>query len=228
MTTQLKYTFLFLICVVPIVLLNLSYETRSTTIPSAPPPLNIKLFLFGQDETVADVYWLKALQNFNVCEQDRGGSSYAPNGARMGLNRTPSCSYGWLSRTLYFIGNLVPRFRFLFVVGPTVLSTIVDDIDGATELYKLAVKLYPNDWLILSRAATHFALEVENRPVAAQLYLRAVENGAPTWMGLYASKLFGQEGLHNLSIRILRDFSKNTNLSARDRAYIEEKLKAEK
>lgn len=220
--------FAILLSVVTIVAFNLvgRVEVRD----SLPIPLDpaISLFTFGYSETLADSIWLQSLQNFRTCEQDRGGSPLTALGARMGPDRIPSCSYSWLYHMLNVTMHLAPRFKTVAEIGPMVLSSVIDDIDGATELYTRAVRHYPDDWVILSRAATHFALEIEDGQKAAQLYLRAVDKGAPVWMALYASKLSSQEGQRELAIRILKRFSDDERLTERDRKYIEEKLGAKK
>lgn len=222
---HLLVSLLLSLSVIGIIAANLSSCPLDSVGPlDVPPGPEMVYFHFGYSETFADSTWLRSLQNFSSCEQDRGGSSYAPNGARMGPDRTPACSRGWLFRVLNVVLELAPRFHVVALIGPTVLSAVVDDIDGASDLYLKAVKLFPNDWVILSRAGSHFALEVENFPLAAKLYIRAVENGAPTWMALYASKLWSKDGQQELSRRILMRFRDNSRLTDRDREYIEKKL----
>lgn len=222
-------TLTLLLCAAVYVFLNLNYELKES--PSklyALPGPELKNFTFGYDEIIADTTWLQALQNFTTCEQDRGGSSYSPTGARMGLDRIPACSHSRLFYLLNLVLELAPRFKFVAEVGPTVLSVVVDDIDGASELFLKAIRLYPNNWIILSRAGSHFALEVEDRSLAAQLFIRAVENSAPTWMALYASKLWEKDGQKELGKRILMRFRNHDRLTERDRKYIEEKIGLDK
>ncbi len=217
---------ILLICVAIILVMNtelISYEKPKALV--IPPSPSIRYFTMGYTETVGDSWWLTAIQSLNVCEQDRGASSFAPSGNRIGLDRTPSCSYGWVFHVLNLIIELIPRFHFVAVNGPIILSVIIDDIDGATVLFEKAIKLYPNDWVILSRAASHFASEVEDRQKAALLFLRAARLGAPPWMALYAAKLSSKEGLHFFSRRILEEFRYNPNLRDEDKKYIEQKLK---
>jgi hypothetical protein len=226
MNTKLIKFFILVTSILVIIYVNLYYNhgPRNKNLVTAPAPA-IKHFTFGYIESMGDSWWLASIQNFTDCEQNRGGSSYAPSGARMGLNRTPACSFGWLYHAINLTIELIPRFYLAAANGPIALSVVVDDIDGASALFDKVIELYPYDWVILSRAASHFASEVEDRQKAAALFLRAARLGAPAWMALYASKLTSKEGMHYFSKKILMEFKDNPNLRDEDKRYIEEKLR---
>lgn len=146
-------------------------------------------------------------------------------GKRMGLDRTPSCQRGFLFHILSLILDLVPRFRYAARVGPVILSIVVDDVEGATLLFQKAIRNFPDDWIIATRAGYHYVFELEDYQKGAALYYRAAQLGAPSWMALYASKLQDKEGRKDMAIRMIRDFMGSNDLKPEDKKNFEAKLK---
>lgn len=165
------------------------------------PPAEIKNFSLGYKEIVADGFWLRALQDIDVCEQQ-----HAPvDATRIGLGRVFNCDKGWVYQMLDVVFETAPRWRLPAAVGPLMLSVVVDDINGATLLFKKAVKNFPNDWPIHFRAGYHFLYEVDDKLMAAQLYNRAGELGAPKWAHSLAAKLFSETGRNYVARIVLQD-----------------------
>lgn len=143
-------------------------------------PLQMRHVTFGLKEQVADFLWLRAVQDFDYCEK-----SLAPQ----------SCvGEGWLFRMLDLIGELSPSFRMPMAAGPIALTVVVNDIKGASRLFDRAVRNFPNDWPILSRAAYHALYEENDKEKAAGLMRRAAQNGAPAWYYLLATRLYTEAG----------------------------------
>jgi hypothetical protein len=71
---------------------------------------------------------------------------------------------------------------------------IVNDFAGASRIFDKAVKAFPNDWPILSRAAYHAIYEEKDKEKAAKLLLRSAELGGPPWQYLLASRLSLESG----------------------------------
>lgn len=192
----------------------------------APPPLVLKYFTFGYNNTSADSYWIRLLQDFGVCEQKRGGSPIDPEtGARRGKNRTPECSLGWGYHMLNLITDLAPRFYVAAVNGPLILSVVADDIDGATLLYEKAIRLFPNDWGAHYYAGSHFLNEVEDSQRAIDLFKRAYSLGAPSWLPLLIARLQTREGRRDIAKSILLEFIKNAENNEHLKERAREKLK---
>lgn len=168
---------------------------------------------------------MRAIQQFDKCEQDRGASPLTSEGLRMGLDRTPECNRGWVFQMLNLILDLVPRFYYPARVGPVILSVVIDDIEGATIIYEKALRNFPNDWIIASRAAYHFTFELEDNTRGSLLYYRAAKLGGPSWMALYASKLSNKEGKKELAIRMIKDFMESKEFKPSDIDIFSEKLK---
>ena len=155
------------------------------------PPEHLEHMSFGFHEVLADVLWVRALQDFGYCE------------TQIAQNRCKGES--WLYHMLDTITNLSPQFRIVHAVGPLGLSVIISDIEGATKLFDKAVMVFPKDWPILYRAAYHAILEEKNPAKAADLVRRAAENGAPEWLYSLAAHLYTEAGQKTLVEGMLRD-----------------------
>lgn len=143
-------------------------------------PLQMKHFTFGMKEQIADVLWLRSVQDFDYCEN----------------NTAPQmCTQeGWLFRMLDMIGELSPSFRMPMATGPLALTVIVNDLKGAGLLFDRAVKNFPKDWPILSRAAYHALYEEQDKEKAARLMRQAADSGAPGWYYMLATTLYSESG----------------------------------
>lgn len=209
-----------------IIFYNLNYDVMRIEQPLLIPPTeSIRHFTFGYNESFSDSLWINSIQHYGACEQMRGGTSKSTSGAQMGLDRTPSCSQGYLYHLLSLILDLVPRFKLASRSGPIVLSVIIDDIDGATLLFKKAMRNYPDDWVIASRAAYHYVFELEDLETGAGLYYRAATIGGPSWMAAYASKLESQNGRNDVAKKMLTSFMKANDLSETEKKMFLNKLK---
>jgi hypothetical protein len=191
------------------------------------PPAEIKMFSFGQIELVADLFWIRVLQDIDTCEQN-----FAPKSElRIDKDRIHNCNKGWVYHMLDIIFECAPRWRIPAAIGPLLLSVIVDDIDGATLLFKKAVKNFPHDWAILYRAAYHFLYETHDTLYAAQLFDQAGKYGAPLWVHSLAAKLYSERGRNIVARIVLTDALKRTPPGAiRDKiqkrlAQVEEAIK---
>lgn len=155
------------------------------------PPQYMKLFSFGYADYYADILWLRLVQDIDFCEKGKR-----------------KCSENWAYQMLHTITDLSPQFRTAYASGSLALSVLVDDIKGASKIFKKAIKAFPNDWQILYIAAYHFLLEEKNNALAASLLYRAAQNGAPTWLYSLASKLYKKENTLLLGILSLEAYLK--------------------
>jgi hypothetical protein len=170
------------------------------------PPAAIKRFTFGFKEVTADSFWIRVLQDIDQCEQN-----FAPKDAlRIDKDRIHNCNKGWVYHILDIVFECAPRWRVPAAIGPLLLSVIVDDIEGATLLFKKAVKNFPKDWPILFRAAYHFLYETHEIIFAAQLFDEAGKYGAPQWVHSLAAKLYSESGRNYVARIVLLDAIKRT------------------
>ena len=174
------WLFVFLSIALRIVGSNfLDPERPRPRIPYLTPP-QIEHLTFGAKEQVADSLWLRAVQDFDYCEQPTG--------------HLQCISHGWLFHLLDILTNLSPHFHVAYAMGGLALTVIVNDIAGASIIFDKGVKAFPHDWVILSRAAYQAIYEEKNNAKAAGLLKRAGENGGPGWYFMLASRLETKDG----------------------------------
>lgn len=155
------------------------------------PPKGMEHFVFGYSESVADILWIRSLQDFDYCEK------------QIAENRCMDNS--WLFDMLNMITNLSPHFRMPYAAGGIALTVIISDIDGATKIFDKGVKVFPNDWPLLYRAAYHYLYEVKDKKRAAELLIQAGENGAPPWVFTLAGRLYSDAGHLELAESLLQE-----------------------
>src|SRR5690606_18648993 len=159
-------------------------------------------FTFGFNESMGDSYWVRILQDFNVCIYPK-----APEDApRTGVNRTPHCELDWVYHMLEVTTELIPRFFPAYSVGGSFLSVVVDDVKGATRILEKGVSRFPDNWYIHYQAATHYMVEDGDKLRAAYLYDQAVKMGAPSWIVPLAAKLYDESGRTELAVFNLKQF----------------------
>lgn len=155
------------------------------------PPQGLQYFAFGFKEAIADSLWLRAIQDFEYCEEK--------------IDKVNCKNNGWLSKMLDSITELSPKFRIVYATGAIALSVIVSDIEGAGKIFDKAVKEFPKDWPILYRAAYHALLEEKNKPKAAALLIEVAKYGGPLWTYSLAGRLYSEEGQIELAQNLVKD-----------------------
>lgn len=154
------------------------------------PPLDIQYFTFGHRDLLADTFWLRSIQDFDYCE----------NKLKEHLCR----GQGWLYQMLDVITNLSPTFRMAYSAGSMALTVIISDIEGASKFFDKAVRQFPDDWILLYKAAYHAIYEEKNPAKAADLVERAAKHGAPEWVYALAGRLYSQSGRAELAEGLAR------------------------
>lgn len=165
-------------------------EVMSQARQLIPPPQHIERMSFGFNEVMADSLWIRAVQDFDYCEQQIANNICKNN--------------SWLYLMLDAITNLSPSFRMPYATGSLALTIIISDIDGATKIFDKAVKAFPKDWPILYRAAYHYLYEVKDKKRAAELLIQAGQNGAPPWVFALAGRLYSDSGSLDLAESLLQ------------------------
>jgi tetratricopeptide (TPR) repeat protein len=186
------------------------------------PPRYVQHMVFGYNESVADSIWLRTIQDLNFCEKktqqeeveivrkvekfesitDEKMKFLIDFAAKANKGRKV-CRKGWVFRMLDATTELAPRFRVPYEAGALALSVLIDDYEGAAVLFEKAVKQFPNDWRILYRAAYHFLFDQKDFKRAAELLVRAGQNGAPAWVKGLAATLYTTEGQLALALSTL-------------------------
>ncbi len=166
--------------------------------PLIAPPDLIGHMSLGYHMSLADSLWLRALQDFGFCGQDKKQGEDSEG--------QPRCEEGWSFQMLDAATNLDPRFWMVYRTGAVFLSVVVDDIRGASRLFEKGLEHYPEDWPLLYRAAYHQMAEENNLELAADLFHRAALHGAPDWVPLLAARLFSDIGQIEIGLATLKDF----------------------
>lgn len=147
--------------------------------PYLTPP-EIRHLTFGTQEQTADLLWLRAVQDFDYCENE--------------VAKQVCQSTGWLFRMLDLITDLSPQFRMPYAVGGLALTVLVNDFEGASRIFDKAVQRFPKDDAILARAAYHALYEEKDKAKASRLLRQAAEAGAPPWYYLLANRVATEQG----------------------------------
>lgn len=179
--------------------------------PLLSPPQMIERLSFGYSESMADMLWIRSIQDFDYCEQ-----TIAKNICK---------NDSWLYKMLDAVTNLAPQFRIPYAVGSLALTVIITDVDGATKIFEKGVKAFPKDWPILYRAAYHYLYEVKDKKRAAELLIQAGQNGAPPWVFTLAGRLYSDDGHLDLAKALLNEM-KQTKQDSHLIERLEEKIKS--
>jgi hypothetical protein len=155
------------------------------------PPIGIERFTFGHQDVTADFLWIRAIQDFDYCDQ-----VIAKN---LCVGKT------WLYKMLNAITELSPKFRMPYATGAVALSVMVSDIEGAARIFDKGAINFPNDWPILYRGGYHYLYEVKDKKTAADLFIRAARNGAPKWVYSLAGGLYNESNERILAEAILAE-----------------------
>lgn len=159
----------------------------------APPP-GIEHFTFGHKDVSADFLWIRAIQDFDYCDQQ--------------IAQNLCVGKGWLYQMLNAITDLSPKFRMPYATGAIALSVMVSDIPGAARIFDKGVEQFPNDWPILYRAGYHYLYEVRDKKKAADLFIRAGRNGGPPWVFSLAGGLYNETNDRGAAEAVLAEMIK--------------------
>ena len=181
------------------------------------PPRDLIHFTLGYNENIADGMWLRVIQDLDYCEQNKPealllGSADKPADKSDGNSseqtkpiKNDTCKRGWVFHMIDAVTELAPRFRIPYVSGALMLSTVVNDAEGATVIYNKALQRFQTDWHLQYYAANHFLNDGGDPERAATLLVEAGKNGAPTWVYSLAGRLFTKAGKAFLAKTVLTD-----------------------
>lgn len=159
------------------------------------PPSSLQYFTFGNREVMADLFWIRAIQDFDYCEEKLAEQLCKGN--------------GWLAKTLLLITDLSKHFRMAYSAGGIALTVIISDYAGASLLFDKGVVNLPNDWVIAYKAAYHALFEEQNKGKAAELMAKAAQNGAPEWVYLLSTRLYTEAGKKEMATRLVDELERS-------------------
>lgn len=153
------------------------------------PPLVIKHLSAGLNIQMADSFWLRAIQDFDFCDQP--------------VNEKECHGQSWLFHVINLTVELDPIFKDAYFYGALALTVLISDYTGASQIFDKAVTAYPNDWMINYTAGYHALYEEKNKTKAGRLYLAAADHGAPSWVRLMAGRLAFEGGDKDFAKKVL-------------------------
>lgn len=156
-----------------------------------PPPVSIKNLTMGFRVQFADAFWLRAVQDFDYCNQK--------------INETECKGKSWLFQVLNLVTELDPKIApSMYQFSGLALTVLISDYEGASVIFDKAVQIYPDVWQINYAAAYHALYEEKDKIKASRLYFRAAETGAPRWVYSLASRISVDGGDREFSEMILK------------------------
>lgn len=159
------------------------------------PPKGIENLSFGMRPQLADLIWIRSLQDFEFCEKSQ--FKFQCEGK------------DWLFRMLKAVVTLDPKYKNAYSAGGLALTVLVSDYEGATEIFDMGLKEFPNDWPLNFRAAYHYLFEVGDFERAAVLYSRATELGGPFWGESLGKRLATKAGRLEVGKKVLAVMSRD-------------------
>ena len=182
-----------------------SVEPRLASSPTLLPPDLIQYFTFGYNEPLADMIWLRAIQDFDFC-----GSNFSKIKVNDEGNEVNICHGGWGSAMLDAVTRVVPRYRIVYTRGAIYLSVAVNEKEGAEKLLLRGIEVYPDFWYIHYHLGYHYLLEMDLPGKAAEHFRQAALLGSPNWVQLLAARLYSDSGKAELGIVTLEEYYKDT------------------
>ncbi len=174
----------------------------------APPP-KLEFFSFGYQMAIADQLWVRAIQDFDYCENKIAKNQCKDN--------------GWLAEMLDAITNLAPDYKIVYRAGGLALTVIISDYAGASRIFDKGVRVFPRDLPLLYRAAYHALIEEKNNEKAAGLFIQAAQAGGNAWFYSLATRLYTEAGKKELAENLYQEL-KGTDVEPGTLKRMREKL----
>lgn len=206
-----------------------SYNPEGRDIQNGPvkqrlyPPLGLTSFNLGYNDILADMLWIRVIQDIDYCENASAEKSYNTGiSAEEALAATvkPSrCNRGWVFQYLNLVTDLAPRFRSVYYIGASSLAVGVDDKEGAKILIEKGIKNFPREWRLSYLGSYIYLFEFQQPERAADLLMQASQYGGPNWLPILASRLYSNTGRKALGRSVLIEYLKtNPGGKAEERA----------
>lgn len=209
--TRAREFILLALCVFMIVMIQQHPRLTGNAVKEfAAPPPQMEHFVFGFQESTADLLWIRAIQDFDYCEHE--------------VVQKKCAGQGWLYQMLSTIMNLSPHFRMPAATGGLALTVLVNDMEGASKIFDRATQAFPEDWVILYRASYHALFEEKDKPKAARLLERAAHHGGPEWFYQLSSRLYTEAGEREFAQKMFEEI-KNSDVPPAILAVIQERLR---
>ena len=182
-----KLYIIIVLLALPLFFFQSSFEKYSQQPFYFAPSAQIKHFSLGFQELMADILWIRLLQNIDFCSSQKGLPVYD------GIQKY-QCDKGWSYKMTEAITELAPQFLAPYEIAGPIMSVIMRDKQGAKNIYDKALKNFPKDWRLHFSASYHYLVELEDPDKAIPLLIKTVELGGPFWLYHLAAKTYQKEG----------------------------------
>lgn len=153
----------------------LPYPKEQDRVQYIAPPIESKYLNAGFASQAADSFWLRAVQDFDHCDQP--------------INQQQCQNKSWLFDVINLVVELDKYFKEAYYYGALSLTILVSDYLGASIIFDKGINVFPEEWPLLYAAGYHALYEEQDKLKAAELYLKAANHGAPAWVRSMAGRL---------------------------------------
>lgn len=164
-----------------------------------PPPPRLEYLSFGFQMPIADSLWLRSIQDFDYCENRLATHLCEGN--------------GWLFKMMDAVTTLAPDYLAAYRNGALALTVLVSDYPGASIIFDRGVQMFPEDRILLYRAAYHAMLEEKKNDKAADLLIRAAKAGGKEWFYNLAARLYSDSGQKDLAEGLYEELKASKGVS---------------
>lgn len=180
------------------------------------PPNVLQYFSLGYRDFLANLLWLRFIQDADFCSFEKGKPVY--KGDRK------HCELGWSYHMVDAISELAPRFKTPYTLSSIILSVFTGDQKGAEQILLKGLKHFPQDWRINFYAAYLYAVDIKKPELAARYAYQSAKNGGPYWLYSLAAKQYGESQHLLLGETILKNLLKR-DLTDKQKVHVQKHLK---
>ncbi|MFQ5698656.1 MAG: tetratricopeptide repeat protein [Myxococcota bacterium] len=152
-----------------------SASPGSVAVGALPDGHVVRIFSLGFERIVADLFWLRAV-NY------------------VGDERSASVGYADAGRLATLITDIDPRFKTVYVLMHSVLTSLAHQPKAAIELLDKGIRHLPDSWRLHFLQGYSYFMYEHDWARAAHEMRAAAERGGPSYLPLLAARLYSRAG----------------------------------
>ena len=182
------------------------------------PPRVLKHFHLGFSDFMADLLWLRYLQNADFCSFEKGLPVYK------GDKKT--CYKGWAYHMADVVTELAPQFQSPYLFSTVMMHIFAGDRAGAEAILQKALRIFPKDKDIHFYAAYLYSSQEDQR-LAAHHATQSALYGGPKWLYRLASpqKTIKKQALRNVKKSLFKNLLKTEPLTGPQKQELKTQMK---
>ena len=181
------------------------------------PPNILQHFSLGYRDFVANLLWLRFIQDADFCSFEKGKPIYKGD--------VKSCEWSWSFHIVNALSELAPRFKTPYTFSTIMLSIFAGDQKGAEYILQKGLKHFPKDWKINFQAVYFYSMEMKKPEMAAYYAYQSAENGGPHWLYGLAAKKYGEAEQLLLGEAVLKNLLNRKGLTNQQKSHVQQYLK---